>query len=99
MREFVENGFVNQFGNEKRFYDDDVRWKSLKSVITGTYRIKCSRINDINKKLEEQNIAFRIYQGRETSGEHRGKSYFEMVSPEELEKRKNKPKRKSMKKK
>lgn len=97
MREFVENGFVNQFGNEKRFYGDG--WDRIKDIITRTYGIKYSRINKINEKLEEQNRAFRIYQGRETSGEHRDEAYFEIVSPEELEKRKTKPKRKAMKKK
>ena len=97
MQEFVENGFVNQFGNEKRFYGDG--WDRIKDIITRTYGIKYSRINKINEKLEEQNRAFRIYQGRETSGEHRDEAYFEMVSPEELEKRKTKPKRKAMKKK
>ena len=96
-QDVVENGFVKQFGNETRFYGDE--WDRILAVIKRTFGIRYSRINRINEELEEKGKAIRIYKGRESAGEHRNESYFEVVSPEELEKRRIKPKRKSMKKK
>lgn len=97
MKAFVEDGFIKQFGKDKRFYGED--WERIKNIIAGTFDIKYVQINKINEKLEEQDRKFRFYRGRDNSGEHRGEIYFEVVSPEELEKRQSSSKRRSMKKK
>lgn len=97
MKTFVEDGFIKQFGKDKRFYGED--WERIKNIITRTFGIKYVQINKINEKLEEQGTKFRIYRGRDNSAEHRGEIYFEVVSPEELEKRQSSSRRRSMKKK
>ena len=94
MQGIIEEGFTKNLEPDKRFYDIE----RIKGIIRRNYGIKYTQIKKINESLEEQGVSFRIYSGKETSKEHRNETYYQIISPEELEARAKKSKKKTSRK-
>lgn len=96
MQGIIEEGFTKNLEPDKRFYGEDI--ERIKGIIRRNYGIKYTQIKKINESLEEQGVSFRIYSGKETSKEHRNETYYQIISPEELEARAKKSKKKTSRK-